>query len=874
MIEVKIQGKWLLLMTLFLLSGNVALSQNAESTFSKYFEQAQVFSAAYPQEKVHLHFDNTSYFVGDTIWFKAYVTQGENNAPTTLSRPLYIELLDQLGHVSGRQIIKLENGEGAGQFVIERSGLSGYFEIRAFTKWMLAFNNEQYFSRTFPVYRPKQDNKDGDRSITTYNMDASMKQRPKTKEETLSVRFFPEGGQLVEGITSIVAFKAESKKEGTVSISGVLRTEEGEELTQFNTLHDGMGCLTYTPRKGKKVMAEVTYHGEKYRFRLPEALSNGYVLNASNRNKRLDIKILCNELTATDTLALFVSHQGRPLVHKVLSFTKSLMERLVIPTEGLPGGVLQLTLLNRSGATLSERFCYVMPEAPLKMEVQTDGSLYYPFAPIQCKIKAMDQDGKPMKTKLSVSIRHAFQSDYLEYDNTIYTDLLLTSELKGYIHQPGYYFAESTSARQQELDVLLMVHGWRKYNLSEMVGTPPVQPRYLPENRLNIHGQLKSYVLKREQENLEVSILAKNDSTYLAGHTLSDSLGYFDIPIEGFEGTIPTNFQTRKPGSKNKKMCSVLLFRNFSPDLRTYNFFELNPKWSDSKELKARIERKDSLYLDSIRRLDPFFLSDVTIKARYPQKRTVLFEESIDAYYDVPQLVDKMRDEGKEVFSLYKFLEAVNPRIRLIEGKDMEYKQKYLPVILDGKVLRRDDRFIVEEDIDAIKTVVLCSRAGAWDGLGNLNIEEDVFTGSEEAAQANETAEGESTDDTAADEAKLVDAIKRGSREKGLPVVCYLISADGWNANRDFRPGRGVRSTRVQGYATSFEFYSPAYRDGVLPQDNDRRRTLYWNPKVETDENGCAVVQCYNGNSTTSLIINAETICDGKPGAVVKHSLR
>ena len=100
-------------------------SPNAEDIFQRYFQQAKIFSSAYPQEKVHLHFDNTSYYAGDTIWFKAYVTQGTENRPTTLSQPLYVELLDQLGHIIDKQIIKTQKGEGQGQFILEKSGLSG-----------------------------------------------------------------------------------------------------------------------------------------------------------------------------------------------------------------------------------------------------------------------------------------------------------------------------------------------------------------------------------------------------------------------------------------------------------------------------------------------------------------------------------------------------------------------------------------------------------------------------------------------------------------------------------------------------------------------------------------------------------------------------
>ena len=112
----------------------------AKVVFQQYMNQAQTFANNFPREKAYLHFDNTSYYVGDTIWFKAYVTLAEQQTFSQISRPLYVELVDQTGHIADKQIIKLTQGEGNGQFILPPSMLSGYYEVRAYTRWMLAFN--------------------------------------------------------------------------------------------------------------------------------------------------------------------------------------------------------------------------------------------------------------------------------------------------------------------------------------------------------------------------------------------------------------------------------------------------------------------------------------------------------------------------------------------------------------------------------------------------------------------------------------------------------------------------------------------------------------------------------------------------------------
>ena len=159
----------------------------AKTVFTQYMNQAQTFANNYPREKAYLHFDNTSYYVGDTIWFKAYVTLAEQQIFSQISRPLYVELVDQTGHIADKQIIKLTQGEGNGQFILPRSMLSGYYEVRAYTRWMLAFNEPQYFSRTFPIYQLANSDK-LERSITTYELSPSMENRPsETKEKLINL---------------------------------------------------------------------------------------------------------------------------------------------------------------------------------------------------------------------------------------------------------------------------------------------------------------------------------------------------------------------------------------------------------------------------------------------------------------------------------------------------------------------------------------------------------------------------------------------------------------------------------------------------------------------------------------------------------------
>lgn len=842
------KNKRILFLLSFCLSLAIAWGEipPAKVIFQQYMNQAQTFANNFPREKAYLHFDNTSYYVGDTIWFKAYVTLAEKQTFSPISRPLYVELVDQTGHITDKQIIKLTQGEGNGQFVLPHSMLSGYYEVRAYTRWMLAFSEPQYFSRTFPIYQLTNSDK-LERSITTYELSPSMENRPLETKEKLSVRFFPEGGQLVEGVTSQVAFKAESKDEGNIELSGTIYTKEGAEISSFETLHDGMGHFKYTP-SAQPAVAKVDFQGKKYEFTLPQALPNGYVLSTVNNAGALLVKVSCNAATPQDTLAVFISHQGRPYVHQLISCRADTPQEFILPTRKLPAGVLQVSLINRAGNTLCERFVFSNPRAPLQLSAEGLKEVYTPYAPIRCELQVKNAKGEPISGDVSVSIRDAVRSDYLEYDNNIFTDLLLTSDLKGYIHQPGYYFASPSPRKQTELDILLIVHGWRKYDMSQAISTAPFTPLQLPEAQLVLNGQVKSTILKNKLKDIALSVIVKKDDQFITGGTVTDENGRFTIPVEDFEGTTEAVIQTRKVGKERNKDASILIDRNFSPAPRAYGYKELHPEWKDLTHWQQKAENFDSLYMDSIRKVEGLYvLDEVEIKSKRRQgsnMATKINEKSIDAYYDVRRSVDLLRDNGKIVTTIPELMEKLSPQFDWDRSNDkLTYRQKPICYIMDNHILSETETQMMLTEVDGLASIIISKGTGG--------IDDDIIQN---------TKMSEVTDSTGVDISKL-----------DKYSVFYLIPLPRRDVlNKSQTAVLGTRQTVIQGYTHALEYYSPAYPTKELYMDKvDKRRTLYWNPSVRTDENGKAVIECYNNQYSTPVIIQAETMSkDGQIGSM------
>ena len=874
--------------TLFILCTANVYAQSSDTIFSRYFRYAQNFADSYPREKVSLHLDNASYYLGDTIWFKAYVVTAEQNLPTTISKPLYVELLDQLGNVVERQIIQLTDGEGTGQIILNNTFFTGYYEMRAYTKWMLAFDNPYCFSRVLPVYRKRLSDEETPRSIATYRMDASMKQRPKDKEKKFTVRFFPEGGQLVKGISSIVAFEATSRDKGAADVEGTVVLPSGEELAHIRSLHDGMGYFEYKPEE-KAGVAKIDYEGSTYQFDLPEALPQGYVLRIDNRREMLDITVARSSQAMKDTLAVFVSSQGRPYKCMTLDFEDELNCQFRISTKELPPGVQQISLVNLKGETLCERFCYVMPRSSMLLACKTDHALYRPFEPVTCRIKVRDHLNRPVQANLSVSIRNGVESDFREYDHSIYTDLLLVSDLKGYIHQPGFYFENQSAERFKMLDVLLLVRGWRKYDLSRLIGKRPFLPRYLPETSLTLYGQVESYFGKALR-NVGVSILARRDSVSIAGMTKTDSLGYFSAPVDGFSGSMDALIQTRNEGKKWNKQAVVKLFRNFEPSLRKLDYYELNPEWKETGDLKQLLDTLDIAYKDSVFGPDHHLLDEVVVNAKRLNlllKQTERFEKEILGYYNITQVVDKMRDKGEAVYNLPMLLKELNPNFRLSDSLSLHYNNSRVLFIVNGGVLSYGKTdYVLDKDVDAIKSIMLYYDQAGGESVFVMNKQSNRVT----KFTANNFWSGRWQDGDLS-ELPLQDAIgadsgpdalwgekdrktmKKSPLQKSSVVVCSITTIDDWDPNKTYKARRGIRHTYIQGYNEPLEFYSPAYPDGAPLYTEDSRRTLYWNPNVKTNEKGEAVIRCYNSDNSAPLIINVETLYKGSPSSLNIYSI-
>ena len=491
------------------------------------------FAKKRPQEKVYLHMDNTSYFQGDTIWFAVHTQRTDFCTPSSISNVLYAELYDNDGYLVERKIIDMKKGWGHGHFVLERPiQHSGFYELRAYTRWQLNWGGfehkhgwaasewflnkeleknyyrdyEKLYSRVFPVYdRPKVEG-DYSRDMTLRPMLRYYRRDPNRRKITLSL--FPEGGNLVAGIPNNVAFEA-AWSDGE-QLEGSLKA--GSE--DIPAVSRGRGVFTITPERNmEREVTFTTKDGKKVSAKLPKPEEKGVALSVKQAGNDWIIKVQAIGLNP-DSLALTVMHEG--VMEKFAALNEESANHsstITLHSSSLLAGIHQVTVFDTQGRVYADRLFFVSKPELNKPTLTVYGlkDEYKPYEKIEMSVQAVslpreEQGSEATKdVAISLSVRDGYQQDQLFDNGNIMTEMLLSSELKGFIPNPGWYFEKDDEEHRQALDLLMMTQGWRRFDWREMAVKgewKQTQPRERAQILRGIILNFNSKSLQQEEREL------------------------------------------------------------------------------------------------------------------------------------------------------------------------------------------------------------------------------------------------------------------------------------------------------------------------------------------------------------------------------------
>jgi len=816
------------------------------------------FAKDYPQEKAYLHFDNTAYYLGETIWFKAYVVRAEQNALSKLSKTLYVELVTPEGNVLDTKKLKIENGRCHGDFLLRDSLTGGFYEVRAYTRYMLNQEKDYMFSRVFAIYdKPK---KTGDYSIQAmwqrpFSIRVPSVRKEYGQKKGLDVSFYPEGGNLIAGIESKVAFKATDKAGQNVTISGNIYDQTGKNVAEINTSFQGMGIFSFTPGAGKQT-AKVQYNNKEYSFNLPEALPLGYSMSINNDGEeQIDVIIRKSPAAGKEPLGLTISSRGILYGFEQVIWENDSTMAYSFPQKLLPTGIAQFTLYNADGRVLSERLTFINHYSQMKIDVLKSKGSYLPYEKVDLDFQLKDLKNHPVETSFSLAVRDAGTSSNNPYEDNILTNLLLSSELKGYIENPGYYFEKDSPSRKAVLDMLLLTQGWSRYVWKQMAGVIPYKVKQPIEKSLVIEGTVLSLQRKKPKANVNVLMTLICDSTSQRGSCITDEEGRFNLALVDFNGKGRLTIQTKVKGKKKEHY--IKLDRIFSPESKVYAYRE---KQSPENILirKDTIAIKEDTLMTNKQENQPeqpskiqldkktHRLNEVVVKSKKTIRREAEGFRDASVVYDVEKTTDELIDKGEdEPATGLDFLLKINPYFT--------YHYTQAEIATDSFIECLKIYYKGKEVIICINNVT----QGFFDIHGKLFNYLDKLRGLT-------TSEIESISVVEHEGSSIMYLIGATGHE----VVVFIYTYKDLHSRNNLY---GIRQTNLQGYSYVREFFNPCYDIQELRNEKDYRRTLYWNPDVQTDKNGKASVSFYNNDSCKSMNVSAETVTEnGVIGTICK----
>ena len=599
--------KNLLLNILLLTLCTQAAAQTANDTIERNMLdnlalRTVAIEALFPEERVYLHFDNTAYYLTETMWFKAYVLSGEDNRPTTLSRVLYVELVAPEGYVVETKKYRIdEEGCCNGEFHLNTLLLSGYYEVRAYTRYMLNRSKEAIFSRVFPIFDRVNGNNwdfknmlDRRRGFLINTIDTVRSNKIEWINSSLpeyDVKFYPEGGHLVYGIESRVAFEVFAN-DGINSNSTVTILADGNELLQATPVHHGKGSFLFTPQKGVKYKAQMQYGKKTRTFTLPEIMDEGTVLRLSDDGSSINAQVR-NNMQHEAEIGCAILHRGRMLFYERFDAKKRNMI-FSVDKKTLHEGVNRFVIFVDDSIPLAERMFFVTHDNPahnhnstVRLRVESDSINLQPHGKISISIGR--EDGKPICSgKFSLSVSDAENRETTSYNYNIYTYMLLGSEVKGYIPDAARYFDPANSNRSKELDLLMLIHGWSSYDWHRLTTQhfrlqEPIERgiiikgRFLKKTNNKKWGKMDRWNIS-PCGNTQVSLFVPYSDNSVTKYTfLTDRNGDFRITTNDFQGKRVAQLTPAKNNvSVRDSVFAFALDRYFSPQMRLMHYWERN----------------------------------------------------------------------------------------------------------------------------------------------------------------------------------------------------------------------------------------------------------------------------------------------------------
>lgn len=842
-------------------------SQNLDSTLNNILTQILLF----PQEKIYMQTDKPYYITGENIFFRIFLLNAFSHQPDSMSRYVYVELINPLDSIIIRQQIRPENGLFYGTIPIPENLAQGNYKLRVYTQFMENIGEDYFFSQFVQIADPQTisiltetkfnfpDDKQieiGIRFIDSHSkksfipakiltqingqkeayfkpdkegwifFKANLRSNDKKRvlytelehekyllkqfiqipfpEDDFDVSFFPEGGNLLTGSSSKITFKALQSDGQAIDITGEVFDSQNNSVAQFSTFHDGMGYFSLEPKAGEIYHAICSDGKKSIKVKLPGILPDGFALKGAWRQEKFWLGV--NKSPTTPWQKLFVvAHTGGMVIYA--DEWNPEQEFIYFDKKGFPSGVSHILLLTEKWEPLSERLVFSLNNDWISPDINPDKESYGNRELVKLNISLKDIP----EANFSISVTDD-KEVVIDTTSNILSTILLTSELKGYIHNPAFYFQAENKSAAMAADLLMMTHGWNRYDIPKAMRGDFKYLMIPNEESQSISGIVKGGLLSKPYQGAKVSIT-------------SLQWGFLDVTETDNQGRFT--------------------FNGFEfPDSTIYTLQALNKKGSNTVELeidKSSFPISDSYWI-------------------VPQEKSI--DDPVLLNYITKADLRYTYENGMRMVHL--------PEVQVRGMKRKEQKEYSAPYY------REPDFSISSEEIEkyassSISALIASRTPGViTDQSGNIvSIKGGRMYSFSRSSGPLIIVDGMESDlsDINIYDIGQIDIVKDMTKTlvfgpKALGGVIYIHTKK-FNEKSFDKNVFNIRTEMPLGYSLPVEFYSPQYDTSEMKERKipDLRSTIYWKPNALFNENNNTSLNFYTADSesTYSIVIEGVT---------------
>lgn len=521
--------KKITLTLLFGISWLISYNQNPTELLEQYL-------SSHHSEKIYVNHDKPYYLIGETIWCKVYLVDAITHQTYATEPIVYVDWISPKGKILKTYYLKIKNGVANLDIPTESTTKAGKYTLRAYTLYQKNFDPAFLFQKEI--------------AITDF-----YENKSKTSGERLdfNLQLFPEGGDLVTGITSRVAFKVQNEKGENIVINGVVEMNNGQEIATIKTLNEGMGFFNVTPQKGSEYWVKVIYQNNEKKFPLPKAIGKGYGMKCDTRSsKHVKVSLVTNRANLLKGCQLIGHLRGQVFYNQIFENHAALT--LAINQQELPTGLLTFTLFDEQQRPVCERLVYNKnPSQKVAVNISLEKEETKKRSLMKGVLSTLQQDTiTPSQLSISVYNSSLMPDDLLGL--TIENYLQLQSDLKGRIHNVNQYFDSDNAKTRTLLDLLLMTHGWRRFTWQQILDQQKMDITYPIETSFSFSGQItKELKDKPVKANVFLNVLDEENYAFANVTTGPDGLFHF----EGFDFKDTTDLLIQANIYNEKKLKKV-----------------------------------------------------------------------------------------------------------------------------------------------------------------------------------------------------------------------------------------------------------------------------------------------------------------------------